>query len=128
MENTSQLLDLPPELRSLIYSQVALGAVDFTLKSDQNETACTQLFIYDPGLVLASHQVHDEYVQIAEKIAVSPNADTTFTTKVDPLCFGHVVRFLDGLSAKAINDINHTSKLHIYLCDGSLDEAKAEDV
>lgn len=114
----SPLMRLPRELRNNINEFIILD-------DDQNIKLKSQLlpehprkasFISSSPVILVCRQVHDEYFDSLEKVALSPAfPQAVIETEVTDLDFENVIAFVSKLSKDNIKALNAHSKLHIKL-------------
>ena len=102
----SPFLDLPTELRNLIYEYSALDAKIY-LRPENRGTATTST-----ALSAVSRQIRDEYSKVS--LSVAPPVEAF----VDDLDFTHVLTYLDNLAASRLLTSGRSTqhhRLHIRL-------------
>ncbi|KAK0249668.1 hypothetical protein LTR91_010638 [Friedmanniomyces endolithicus] len=91
MASSSPFLDLPAELRNNVYEYAALADQPFCLKPRLKVQQARHLTSTSP-LILASHEVAEEYYSVLATILMTTNA--TILARVTDFKFRHLIRFI----------------------------------
>ncbi|KAI7210656.1 hypothetical protein KC333_g8115 [Hortaea werneckii] len=77
MENTFPIMELPPELRTIIYEFVVLDSdIKLDMRRRSRRSSCTYPFTSTCGLLLTSKAVHHEFSGVLYKVATSAECPT----------------------------------------------------
>lgn len=77
MENTFPIMELPPELRNIIYELVVLDSgIKLDVRRRSRRSPCAYPFTSTCGLLLTSKAVHREFSGALYKVATSPEFPT----------------------------------------------------
>ncbi|KAI6801414.1 hypothetical protein KC363_g1320 [Hortaea werneckii] len=77
MENTFPIMELPPELRTIIYEFVVLeSGIKLDMRRRSRRSPCTYPFTSTSGLLLTSKAVHCEFSGVLYKVATSAEFPT----------------------------------------------------
>ncbi|KAK0928644.1 hypothetical protein LTR29_017288 [Friedmanniomyces endolithicus] len=91
MASSSPFLDLPAELRNNIYEYAALADQPFGLKPRLKVQQARHIISISP-LILASHEVAEEYYSVLATLLMNTNA--TILARVTDFKFRHLIRFI----------------------------------
>ncbi|KAI7271544.1 hypothetical protein KC343_g3713 [Hortaea werneckii] len=131
MENTFPIMDLPAELRTIIYEFVVLDSgIKLDMRRRSRRSPCTYPFTSTSGLLLTSKTVHREFSGALYKVATSaafPTAeiqasvcDYNFAKIYDPLDWmPQALRTIVRLKIKHVN-LSFTN-LKSMFCNESFD-------
>ncbi|KAK4550680.1 hypothetical protein LTR36_000259 [Oleoguttula mirabilis] len=117
MASPSPLLQLPRELRNMIYELVILDqpiGIKEGASPQQSAQPGTSLFTSKEAIILASQQIHDEYLEIQSKLATSPKfPEVVIEVVISHMDFAKLVAFSE-VTAPSDRSVIST-KLHVKL-------------
>lgn len=112
MDNHCAFLELPPELRNIIYEYVACNYDKFKIKNkrlgEDNRSIATR-----SSLALANRQISGEYTSVVQNVAFWD--DVCLDARVTDFNFRPLKTFLSKLNPRHFYAINGTGKLWVEL-------------
>ncbi|KAK5122707.1 hypothetical protein LTR85_003622 [Meristemomyces frigidus] len=127
MASSSPILRLPRELRDNIYGYIVLHEPPIPIAPNLPAVRAG-LFASKATIILASKQIHEEYLETLDKTASSPKHEAALQTKVMNSDFSNLITFVNHLSASELSTITEHSRLHIKFVFPSADkELSTED-
>ncbi|KAK5737926.1 hypothetical protein LTR17_006366 [Elasticomyces elasticus] len=113
MDSLSPFLELPAELRNLIYEFVALEDEPYRLKT-RFKVKQARHIITTSSLILASHEIAEEYYSVLAKLSLTSHVK--ILARVTDFNFRHVIRFIKTeMSASQIADAASAKRLLVEL-------------
>lgn len=94
MDTYCAFLELPPELRNIIYEYVAINEGGLHIKRRQKPKNGQHIAALS-GLTLASSQIHSEYVAVVQEVSLWP--DVKLRVSVRDFDFRHLRKFISTL-------------------------------